>query len=62
LPRSGFKSITISEDIYEILFDTYKKDKKEYAMNGINSFSGYIIYHLKSAGKTVCSNCGGHLK
>ena len=46
MPKSGFKSITLSEDIYDKFFDVYKKNKEEYAMKGINSFSGYVTYHL----------------
>ena len=42
LPKPGFKSITVSENVYRRFFDAYAKNKKELEFNGITSFSGYL--------------------
>ena len=47
LPKEGFKSITVSEIVYNKFFDVYQKKKDELLMKGVNSFSGYITYMLE---------------
>jgi len=47
MPKSGFKSITVSDTIYDQFFDVYQKSKAELAMKGVNSFSGYVTYMLE---------------
>lgn len=42
MPKAGFKTITVSDYVYDTFFAVYKKNKRELAMNGIFSFSGYI--------------------
>lgn len=42
MPKSGFKSITVSEYVYKKLFDVYEKSKKDLELKGITSFSGYL--------------------
>ncbi len=42
MPKSGFKSITVSEYVYKKFFDVYEKSKKDLEMKGITSFSGYL--------------------
>ncbi len=42
MPKSGFKSITVSEYVYKKFFDVYEKNKKDFEMKGITSFSGYL--------------------
>ncbi|MEM2759576.1 MAG: hypothetical protein QXU32_08315 [Nitrososphaerales archaeon] len=42
MPKSGFKSITVSEYVYMKFFDVYEKSKKDLEMKGITSFSGYL--------------------
>lgn len=42
MPKAGFKTITVSDYVYDTFFGVYKKNKRELAMNGIFSFSGYI--------------------
>jgi len=42
MPKSGFKSITVSEYVYRKFFDVYEKSKKDLEMKGITSFSGYL--------------------
>ena len=47
MPKPGFKSITISETVYDKFFDVYKKNKESLTMKGVNSFAGYITYMLE---------------
>ena len=47
MPKAGFKSITVSESVYNKFHDVYKKNKQELAMKGINSFAGYITYMME---------------
>ncbi len=47
MPKAGFKSITISEQVYEKFFDVFQKNKSELAMKGVNSFAGYVTYMLE---------------
>jgi len=47
MPKAGFKSITVSEDVYNKFHDVYKKNKEDLAMKGINSFAGYITFMME---------------
>ena len=47
MPKPGFKSITVSEQVYEKFYDVYNKNKEELTMKGVNSFSGYVTYMLE---------------
>ena len=47
MPKAGFKSITVSEDVYDKFYDVFEKNKTELTMKGINSFSGYVTYMLE---------------
>ena len=47
MPKPGFKSITISETVYEKFHDVYEKNKDKLTMKGVNSFAGYITYMLE---------------
>ena len=47
MPKEGFKSITVSEIVYNKFFDVYQKNKEDLLMKGVNSFSGYITYMLE---------------
>lgn len=47
MPRTGFKTITVSETIYDKFHDIFLKNKDYLAMKGINSFSGYVTYILE---------------
>lgn len=42
MPKSGFKSITVSEHVYKKFFDVFEKNRKELELRGITSFSGYL--------------------
>ncbi len=47
MPKSGFKSITVSEEVYNRFHDIYKKNRQDLAMRGINSFAGYITFMME---------------
>lgn len=47
MPKAGFKSITVSENVYDKFFNVYEKSKEDLAMKGVNSFSGYVTYMLE---------------
>jgi len=47
LPKDGFKSITVSETVYNKFYDVYEKNKQELTMKGVNSFAGYVTYMLE---------------
>ena len=49
MPKPGFKSITISETVYEKFHDVYEKNKDKLIMKGVNSFAGYITYMLEDS-------------
>lgn len=47
MPKAGFKSITVSETVYDKFQEVYQSSKQELAMKGVNSFSGYVTYMLE---------------
>jgi hypothetical protein len=51
MPKPGFKSITISEVVYDKFNQTYQKNKDELTMKGVNSFAGYVTYLLEDVMK-----------
>jgi hypothetical protein len=42
MPKPGFKSITVSENVYKKFFNIYEKRKNDLELKGITSFSGYL--------------------
>jgi hypothetical protein len=42
MPKPGFKSITVSENVYKKFFNVYERNKKGLELKGITSFSGYL--------------------
>ena len=51
MPKPGFKSITISEVVYDKFNQIYHKNKDELTMKGVNSFAGYVTYLLEDVMK-----------
>jgi len=39
LPKAGFKSITVSETVYDKFHEVYQKSKDDLTMKGVNSFA-----------------------
>jgi predicted CopG family antitoxin len=42
MPKAGFKSITVSDNVYNRFFETYVRTRRELELKGITSFSGYL--------------------
>ncbi len=42
MPKDGFKSITVTDEMHAHWFRKYKKEKKQLRMKGITSLSAYI--------------------
>ncbi len=42
MPRAGFKSITVSDNVYNRFFGTYERTRSDLELKGITSFSGYL--------------------
>jgi len=51
MPKPGFKSITISEAVYDKFNQAYLKNKNTLTMKGVNSFAGYVTYLLEDVMK-----------
>ena len=49
MPRKGFRSITVREEIYEELMQQYTENREELLKQGITSFSGYVTRFLYDA-------------
>ncbi|KKN76264.1 hypothetical protein LCGC14_0372900 [marine sediment metagenome] len=47
MPKAGFKSITVTENVYNRLFAVYEANQKELQTIGVNSFSGYVTHCLE---------------
>ena len=47
MPKEGFRSITVSEDVYDRFNNDYLKSKSDLAIRGVRSLSGYISYMLE---------------
>lgn len=49
MPREGFKSITVREEIYAELMRHYEENREELLKQGVTSFSGYVTRFLYDA-------------
>ena len=47
MPKPGFRSITVSENVYKKFFEVYEKNKKGLELKGISSFSGYLTSRME---------------
>ena len=47
MPKAGFKSITVSESVYDKFHEVYQKNKDTLTMKGVNSFAGYVTHMLE---------------
>lgn len=46
MPGEGFKSITLSDTVYDNFYAHYEKNKEEVKMQGVFSFAGFITLKL----------------
>ena len=56
MPKPGFKSITVSENVYGRFFNAFLKNKKELEFKGITSFSGYLTSMIEEIMKKYEAN------
>lgn len=49
MPKKGYKSITIRDELYEELWNKYNEEKDTLLRQGITSFSGYVTRFLYTA-------------
>ena len=47
MPKPGFKSITVSENVYKKFFEVYEKNKEGLELKGVTSFSGYLTSRME---------------
>ena len=47
MPKAGFKSITLSEAVYDRFYEVYQTNKDQLSRKGVNSFSGYVTLKLE---------------
>ena len=47
MPKEGFKSITVSETVYNRFSEAYSSNREALAVKGIRSLSGYVSYMLE---------------
>jgi len=43
MPKPGFKSFSLNEEMYELLLSNFEKNKEKLRVQGISSFSGYLV-------------------
>jgi len=51
MPKPGFKSITVSQSAYDSLMKDWEKVKPKLILQGITTFSAYILYRLSRSEK-----------
>lgn len=49
MPKEGFKSITVSDYVYDRFQGVYNSNKEALANKGVRSLSGYVSYMLEEA-------------
>ncbi|MCW4012725.1 MAG: hypothetical protein NWF07_07005 [Candidatus Bathyarchaeota archaeon] len=49
MPRKGYRSITVREEIYQDLMKKYEENKEQLLRQGITSFGGYVTKFLYDA-------------
>ena len=52
MPKKGYKSITVSDEIYDKMYKLYECDMEHYKEKGIFSFSGYVTQVLFESKQT----------
>ena len=49
MPKPGFKTITVTDELYAHWYRKFKKSKRKLREKGINSFSAFIASRLGEA-------------
>lgn len=47
MPKAGFKTITVTETVYDVFYQTWLKCKDELAAKDVTSFAAYITYLIE---------------
>ena len=47
MPKPGYKSITVSENVYKKFFEVYEQNRKRLELKGISSLSGYVTNRME---------------
>ena len=48
MPKAGFRSITVKEELYDKVFALYQEKKENLRFAGINSFTGFCVNYMES--------------
>ena len=48
MPKAGFRSITIKEELYDNVYALYQERKVNLRFAGINSFTGFCVNYMES--------------
>jgi hypothetical protein len=59
LPRKGYRSITVPDDVFEYFKAWWEKEEKSYRLQGVRSFSGYVSRKLKELMEQEKMQLGG---
>ena len=59
LPRKGYRSITVPDDVFEYFKAWWEKEKESYRIQGVGSFSGYVSRKLKELMEQEKTRSGG---
>ena len=46
MPKQGYKTITITDELYTDLKQKYENEKRFYSKRGVRSFSAFVAYRL----------------
>lgn len=46
MPREGYKSITVKQEIYNFFLEEWRAHENEWRMKGVTSFSGFCTKML----------------
>jgi hypothetical protein len=46
MPRKGYRSITVPDDVFDYFKKEWEKHEEEYRRKGVRSFSGFISKKL----------------
>lgn len=49
MPKTGFSSITVRDKMYQFFWNDWNKNKEDWQMEGINSFTAYMIKLMSEA-------------
>jgi hypothetical protein len=47
MPREGYKSITVPDDVFNYFWKEWLKNQKELRTRGVRSFSGFVTMLLR---------------